>query len=305
MVRRFQYGGTITERLPRTDNWMIKDNSLNQFVSNVKPSIQIPRVGGHMLFDASVANYGNNEKPKNLAAMQQGGTINDEQTKFLQFIAQVFDIQDEAQFKQVIKELGSEGLKQLEAAFKQGMDPEEVKNRINGNTQYKEGGVMICPEGQRLVFKNGGCMCQKAENGASIQRFKDKKPLKKKNVNPNDTINTRKYGTLRMGKVTKEQYQGMSNAEKDRHDLKAEARGEAVSGAGSSPKRRFCGGGKTKARFCGGGKATPFKEGGKFNSEYKDGIGKPSIIDKFVGRPKGAEYKCGGKTKKKLVRKKK
>ena len=185
------------------------------------------------------------------------------------------------------------------------MDPEEVKNRINGNTQYKEGGVMICPEGQRLVFKNGGCMCQKAENGASIQRFKDKKPLKKKNVNPNDTINTRKYGTLRMDKVTKEQYQGMSNAEKDRHDLKAEARGEAVSGAGSSPKRRFCGGGKTKARFCGGGKATPFKEGGKFNSEYKDGIGKPSIIDKFVGRPKGAEYKCGGKTKKKLVRKKK
>lgn len=305
MISKHQYGGTITEKLPRTDNWMIKDNSLNQYVSNVKPSMQIPRVGGHMLFDASVASYGNNEKPRNLAAMQQGGTINDEQTQFLQFIAQVFDIQDENQFRQVLKELGEEGLKQLQVAFKQGMNPEEVKSRLNGNKQYKKGGVMICPEGQRLVFKNGGCMCQKAENGTKVSRFGNKKQLKKKDVNPNDTINTRKYGTLRMDRVTKEQYRGMSDAEKDRHDLKAEARGEAVSGAGASPKKRFCSGGKTKARFCGGGKATPFKEGGKFNSELKDGIGKPSIIDKFVGRPKGAEYKCGGKTKKKLVKKRK
>ena len=265
-----------------------------------------------MLFDASVMNYGNNEKPRNMAAMQDGGTIGDRQTQFMQFIAQVFDIQDESQFRRVVQELGEEGLRQLQVAFEQGMDPEEVKQRINGTTQYKKGGTMICPEGQRLVFKNGGCMCQKQENGGKM-RFRKKKELIKKNVNPNDTVHIggRPYdisgGKTGYPKLTREQYRNLPTSKKVDIDLKDQARGRNSGEGVRSGKcgTKLCNGGKARARLFNGGNI--FKDGGKMSSEYKDGIGKPSIIDAFVGRPKEAEYKyrCGGKTKKKLVKKRK
>lgn len=312
VIKKHQYGGTITEKLPRSDNWMLKDNSLGQFVSRSKPAMQIPRVGGHMLFDASVMNYGNNEKPRNMAAMQDGGTIGDRQTQFMQFIAQVFDIQDESQFRRVVQELGEDGLRQLQVAFEQGMDPEEVKQRINGTTQYKKGGTMICPEGQRLVFKNGGCMCQKQENGGKM-RFRKKKELIKKNVNPNDTVHVggRPYdisgGKTGYPKLTREQYRNLPTSKKVDIDLKDQARGRNSGEGVRSGKcgTKLCNGGKARARLFNGGNI--FKDGGKMGSEYKDGIGKPSIIDAFVGRPKEAEYKyrCGGKTKKKLIKKRK
>lgn len=330
-INKYQYGGATTQKLPRTDNYMIKDDSLNQFVSNTKPAMQVPGIGGHMLFDPSIGGYGNNEKPRNPVAMQSGGQMQNTQQKFIQFIADIFDITDETQFKQVLEELGEEGLKQLETAFSQGMTPEQVKEQLNAksnNVMYRNGGV-VCPEGQRLVFKNGGCMCMKHEDGGKT-RFQGKKPLKKKNIQETDTLHTKKYGVLDIndGKSGYPKFDhkkhNISQSERDRMTRKdIDAHRYEVEGAaatdpleykcGGRTKKakkgekgmKMCGGGAAKPRFCGGGAMKRFAKGGQLGGEYKDGIGKPSIIDKFVGRPAAAAYKCGGKTKKRLVKKSK
>lgn len=402
VINKYQYGGTTTRKLPRTDNYMIKDGSLNQFVSNTKPAMQIPGIGGHMLFDPSIGGYGNNEKPRNPVAMQSGGTVQNAQQKFIQFIADIFDITDDTQFRQVLEELGEEGLKQLETAFSQGMTPEQVKEQLNAksnNVMYRNGGV-ICPEGQRLVFKNGGCLCQQ-KGGETPKRFGNKKPLQKrninvndtihikgkpyditddgktgyqradtvlingmpavprkqdgylyfkeikgyapgksgyhrgtaysklvktdknggkinkkplqkKNVNPNDTVhvNGKPYditGTGKTGypKLSKKQYRSLPPSKQSDVDLKDQARGrnEGEGTRGGCKGMKMCDGGSAKKpRFCGGGKAK-FANGGQMGGEYLTNPSNRSVVDSFVGRP--STMKCGGKTKKRLVKKSK
>lgn len=243
---------------------------------------------------------------------QQGGQV-DEQQAFLQFLVQVFQPQSENQLKQIIQNIGKEGLMQLQQAFQQGADPSQVRSELglDGGVQSARNGGKVCPEGMRLVFKKGGCLCQQ-KGGEAPKRFGNKKPLQKKNVNPNDTIhvNGKPYditGTGKTGypKLTKEQYRSLPPSKQSDVDLKDQARGrnEGEGTRGGCKGMKMCNGGSAKkSRFCGGGKAK-FANGGQMGGEYLTNPSNRSVVDSFVGRP--STMKCGGKAKKRLAKKRK
>lgn len=251
--------------------------------------------------DRSAANNPNNTNrsinPNGYQRFQQGGAMQapaqDEQQAFVQYIAQIFGVKSQQDLKKVIQQLGEEGMKQLQAAFKQGVSPEQIRNQMGSNNQaqFARNGARICPDGTRLVFKTGGCMCQKMQDGGTTKkRFTSKPPIKKKGVNANDTIhvNGKPYdisgGKTKYPPLTKEGYRKLPASKKVDVDLKDQASGRSV------PSRRF------------GGVIQRFKNGGQMGGEFQDGIGMRSFADQIVGRPK---MKCGGKTKKRLVPKKK
>lgn len=231
---------------------------------------------------------------------QQGGAIQsqqapaqDEQQAFVQYIAQIFGVKTQQDLKKVVQQLGKEGMQQLQAAFKQGISPEQIRNQMGNNNQaqFARNGAKICPDGTRLVFKAGGCMCQKMQDGGSTKkRFTSKPPIKKKDINPNDTIhvNGRPHdisgGKTKYPPLTKDKYRRLPTSKKVDVDLKDQASGRSV------PQRRF------------GGVIQRFGQGGQMGGEFQDGIGMRSFADQIVGRPK---MKCGGRTKKRLVPKKK
>lgn len=227
---------------------------------------------------------------------QQGGQIQpqNEQEAFVQYIAQIFGVKTQEDLKKVVSQLGKQGMQQLQAAFKQGVSPEQIRNQMGNNqqAQYAKRGARICPDGTRLVFKAGGCMCQKMEEGGQTKkRFTAKPPIKKKTVNPNDTIHVNgkprdiSGGKTKYPKLSNSEYRKLPASKKTDVDLKDQATGRSV------PQRRF------------GGLVQRFKKGGQMGGEFQDGIGMKSFVDTIVGRP--ANMKCGGKTRKKLVAKKK
>lgn len=227
-------------------------------------------------------------------AYQQGGAVQNDQQAFVQYLAQIFGVQSEEELKNVIQKLGQEGIKQLEQSFKQGVPAEQVRNQMSGGGQQipmARRGMRVCPEGTRLIFKNGGCMCKKMQAGSTTKkRFDKKAPIKKKHkIVDSDTIHIDGKprdlsGKTKYPKLTNKDYQDLKWEDKIRVELKEEASGR------SAPQRKN------------GGLIRRFKDGGQMGGEFQTGIGAPSVIDYVVGRPK---MKCGGKTKKKLVSRKK
>lgn len=225
-------------------------------------------------------------------AYQQGGQMQGAVGNFAQYLAQIFGVQSEQELKQIVQKIGREGLQQLQAAFKQGVPPEQIRNQMSGGqAQIARRGARLCPQGTRIVFKKGGCMCQKMQDGGQPgkKRFTAKPPIKKNDVSKNDTIhvNGKPYdisgGKTKYPRLTDAQYRKLSSSKQTDVDLKDQAAGR------TAQSHRF------------GGVISRYKNGGQMGSEFNDGIGAPSVIDKLVGRPK---MKCGGKTKKKLVSKK-
>lgn len=225
-------------------------------------------------------------------AYQQGGQMQGAAGNFAQYLAQIFGVQSEQELKQIVQKIGREGLQQLQAAFKQGVPPEQIRNQMSGGqAQMARRGARLCPQGTRIVFKKGGCMCQKMQDGGQPgkKRFTAKPPIKKNDVSKNDTIhvNGKPYdisgGKTKYPKLTDAQYRKLSSSKQTDVDLKDQAAGR------TAQSHRF------------GGVISRYKNGGQMGSEFNDGIGAPSVIDKLVGRPK---MKCGGKTKKKLVSRK-
>lgn len=237
----------------------------------------------------------NNAGPFNKRKYQQGGVMQpqDEEQAFVQYIAQIFGVKTQGDLKKVVQSLGKQGMQQLQTAFKQGVSPEQIRNQMGNNqqAQYAKHGARLCPEGTRLVFKAGGCMCQKMQDGGEAKkRFTAKPPIKKKNINPNDTIHIGgkprdiSGGKTKYPKLSNAEYRKLPSSKKVDVDLKDQAAGRSAS------KHRF------------GGIIQRFGKGGQMGGEFQDGIGMESFADKIVGRP---SMKCGGKTRKKLVSKKK
>lgn len=226
-------------------------------------------------------------------SLKQGGAMgtDDEEMKFRSYLAEAFDADSEETLNKIVKNLGKEGLQKVYMAFRRGIPAAQLKKQMNQPTMARNG-ARLCPEGMKLIFRKGGCMCDKMEDGGKTSRF-GKKPLQKKNVNPNDTIHYKgkaydiKDGKTGYPKMTKEQYRKLPASEQEKISMKQWKEGDIPIGCKGM---RFKCGGKKKKRFGNGG-------------EFQDGIGMKSFADRYMGKP--AEMKCGGKTKKKLVKKKK
>lgn len=168
---------------------------------------------------------------------QQGGSISNQeelQKAFMAFLiedaaAQGMQIQSEQDLQAYAQQLGEEGLKAKYQEFMQKMQG-GVKAALGAKLNYIHKLKGNCPEGEELVYmKQGGRMCpvcqkkaEKAEDGKKLQKknavsdFKEKR----KNINPNDTVNT-KFGPRDLnGKTKYPKY----NAKKENYDYETRKR---------------------------------------------------------------------------------
>ena len=168
---------------------------------------------------------------------QQGGTMQNEQElqkAFMAFLiedaaAQGMQIQSEQDLQAYAQQLGEEGLKAKYQEFMQKMQG-GVKAALGAKLNYIHKLKGNCPEGEELVYmKQGGRMCpvcqkkaEKAENGKKLKNknavsdFKEKR----KQINPNDTVNT-KFGPRDLnGKTKYPKY----NAKKENYNFETRMR---------------------------------------------------------------------------------
>ena len=168
---------------------------------------------------------------------QQGGTMQNEQElqkAFMAYLiedaaAQGMQIQSEQDLQAYAQQLGEEGLKAKYQEFMQKMQG-GVKAALGAKLNYINKLKGNCPEGEELVYmKQGGRMCpvcqkkaEKAENGKKLKKknavsdFKEKR----KQINPNDTVNT-KFGPRDLnGKTKYPKY----NAKKENYNFETRMR---------------------------------------------------------------------------------
>lgn len=223
--------------------------------------------------------------------MQQGGTV-DNQVKFIQYIAEILGVTNEQELRTAIKKIGKEGIMQLKKAFDSGIPANKIKESMNQNVQYAKNGASLCPQGTTLVFKKGGCICEKKQEGGNVpkKRFQSKGEIQKKGrVNPNDTVHIKGQVYDITGKNGKTRYRKMTNERFRKLPLEDQVRIE-------------------EKDFAAGRSNVPIgRNGMSVNkdgyNQYRTGLGLPSFISKFVTGD-AEKMKCGGKTKKKLVPKK-
>lgn len=168
---------------------------------------------------------------------QQGGTMQNEQElqkAFMAYLiedaaAQGMQIQSEQDLQAYAQQLGEEGLKAKYQEFMQKMQG-GVKAALGAKLNYIHKLKGNCPEGEELIYmKQGGRMCpvcqkkaEKAENGKKLPKknavsdFKEKR----KQINPNDTVNT-KFGPRDLnGKTNYKKY----DAKKENYDFETRMR---------------------------------------------------------------------------------
>ena len=168
---------------------------------------------------------------------QQGGAMQNEQElqkAFMAYLiedaaAQGMQIQSEQDLQAYAQQLGEEGLKAKYQEFMQKMQG-GVKAALGAKLNYIHKLKGNCPEGEELVYmKQGGRVCpvcqkkaEKAKSGDKLQKknavsdFKEKR----KQINPNDTVNT-KFGPRDLnGKTKYPKY----NAKKENYDFETRKR---------------------------------------------------------------------------------
>lgn len=172
----------------------------------------------------------------NINKYQQGGNMNDKelQKAFMAYLiedaaAQGMQIQSEQALQAYAQQLGEEGLKAKYQEFMQKMQG-GVKAALGAKLNYIYKLKGNCPEGEELVYmKQGGRVCpvcqkkaEKAENGKKLKKknavadFKEKR----KQINPNDTVNT-KFGPRDLnGKTKYPKY----NAKKENYNFETRMR---------------------------------------------------------------------------------
>ena len=203
-----------------------------------------PNVGTDTDTDMFVSDYYNAARRVGLSKQggrinkhQQGGTMGNQeelQKAFMAFLiedaaAQGMQIQSEQDLQAYAQQLGEEGLKAKYQEFMQKMQG-GVKAALGAKLNYINKLKGNCPEGEELVYmKKGGRMCpvcqkkaEKAEEGKKLQKknavsdFKEKR----KQINPNDTVNT-KFGPRDLnGKTKYPKY----NATKENYDYETRKR---------------------------------------------------------------------------------
>ena len=143
--------------------------------------------------------------------------------------AQGMQIQSEQDLQAYAQQLGEEGLKAKYQEFMQKMQG-GVKAALGAKLNYIHKLKGNCPEGEELVYmKQGGRVCsvcqkkaEKAKSGDKLQKknavsdFKEKR----KQINPNDTVNT-KFGPRDLnGKTKYPKY----NAKKENYNFETRMR---------------------------------------------------------------------------------
>ena len=110
---------------------------------------------------------------RNIAKLEQGGAVQNDQAALMQYLAAVFGVKSQEELQKVVQQLGADGIKQIDAARKQGIAPEDLQKQITGQAQKAEHGAKLnylgklkgrCPEGYEVEkFMSGGCVkCKKA-----------------------------------------------------------------------------------------------------------------------------------------------
>lgn len=180
---------------------------------------------------------GINQNDGQINKHQQGGTMQNEQElqkAFMAYLiedaaAQGMQIQSEQDLQAYAQQLGEEGLKAKYQEFMQKMQG-GVKAALGAKLNYIHKLKGNCPEGEELVYmKQGGRMCpvcqkkaEKAKDGKKLPKtnavsdFKEKR----KQINPNDTVNT-KFGPRDLnGKTNYKKY----DAKKENYDFETRMR---------------------------------------------------------------------------------
>lgn len=208
----------------------LKYNNLTSLPNAQKPKSSSNNVVQPWRVVAAHKNGGNVNK------YQQGGNMNDKelQKAFMTYLiedaaAQGMQIQTEQDLQAYAQQLGEEGLKAKYQEFMQKMQG-GVKAALGAKLNYIHKLKRNCPEGEELVYmKQGGRMCpvcqkkaEKAENGKKLKNknavsdFKEKR----KQINPNDTVNT-KFGPRDLnGKTKYPKY----NAKKENYNFETRMR---------------------------------------------------------------------------------
>lgn len=128
-----------------------------------------------------------------ITRFQQGGSMNDDkQQKIMQllvaYLAHKTGAKDQKSIEATLQKLGQDGISKILDSddFKQFAQVQSARNGAKLQAR--------CPQGMKLVlFKKGGvtgCGCKKGEEGLKVPS--------KKQINPNDTIQT-KQGTYATG----------------------------------------------------------------------------------------------------------
>lgn len=184
------------------------------------------------------------------------------QEEFIQFLAQQLGAKTEQDLTQKVKKLGKEGVKKYYDAFVQYKQKQAKKAAHGTKLTYFKHLKNQCPEGEEVVYyKVGGrvgCGCQKvkkAEDGVEFSnpvkpnKNSNKSNLKKKYINPDDTVHLKKIGirdltpTGKTGykKLLPSEYRKASEEDKQKIDDKDAKRGRQIFEKGSKIKKN-CGG---------------------------------------------------------------
>lgn len=111
------------------------------------------------------------------------------QQAFIQWLSQKLGVQDEAQLKQAMQQMGEQGLQQAYQQFMQEMQQQQVQAaKFGAKLNYIRSLNGQCPEGTDVqYYKNGGHICkrcvakQKTDGKVqdSVEQFKCGRKMKK------------------------------------------------------------------------------------------------------------------------------
>lgn len=183
---------------------------------------------------------------------QQGGQMNDEQKAFTAYLIKVLNPKDQKDFETKVSQLSEDDLKEFYKQFKTMEGNQISMAKLGAKLSYVQTLRGECPEGYEVEkYMAGGCVkCKKkAEGSKVVDIFKDKcggkaKKRVKKNqkgavVNKTDTVHTSKgvYNVsnkkLPYKKMTPADYKKLPNGDKNKVDMKDQANGRSVEGAGA------------------------------------------------------------------------
>lgn len=187
-----------------------------------------------------------------ISMFQQGGQMNDEQKAFTAYLIKVLNPKDQKDFETKVSQLSEDDLKEFYKQFKTMEGNQISMAKLGAKLSYVQTLRGECPEGYEVEkYMAGGCVkCKKkAEGSKVVDIFKDKcggkaKKRVKKNqkgavVNKTDTVHTSKgvYNVsnkkLPYKKMTPTDYKKLPNGDRNKVDMKDQANGRSVEGAGA------------------------------------------------------------------------
>lgn len=221
--------------------------------------------------------------------LQQGGQVDKDEELFAAYLIKLFKPKSQQEFEDTVSKLSEQQISELYKQYKSMENNQTLMAKIGAKINYISRLQGKCPEGYEVEkFMAGGCVkCKKKAmeaGGKSMDIFKDKcggtakKRIKKSEngnkiaVNKTDTVHTSKgvYNVsnkkLPYKKLSKTDYKNLPFEDKKKVDMKDQANGRAVEGAGAVKGNKI---GKKQM----GGTLLSFKCGGKSKKRIKKNMG--------------------------------